>query len=126
MISATNPQTVCISFLINAKLRLHRRVVIEQLSALHQNNTISNPDMFLAICYAEVSQPTLRRGEQMRINKEDHPELWEAKRRRFRRAVAEIAARSRQIPLPELRLGEPLVEQVRKPGQTRPRLKLVE
>jgi len=43
----------------------------------------------------------------MDINKTDHPELWEAKLRRFKRKVAQIVAESRGAHhLQDLELGQ--------------------
>jgi len=43
----------------------------------------------------------------MDINKTDHPELWEAKLRRFKRKVAQIVAESRAAHhLQDLELGQ--------------------
>ena len=64
----------------------------------------------------------------MDINEKDHPELYAAKLRRFKRRVAEIVAESRGQPLQDLELGQVTVQrqQVHEPSQNRPHLKLVE
>lgn len=65
----------------------------------------------------------------MYINEKDHPELYAAKIRRFRREVAKIVAESRAAqPLQDRELVKVTVQrqQVHEPSQNRPHLKLVE
>ena len=65
----------------------------------------------------------------MNINKTDHPDLWEAKLRRFKRRVDQIVAESRAAQsLQDLELGQVTVQrqQVHEPSQSRPLLQLVE
>ena len=65
----------------------------------------------------------------MDINKKDHPELYAAKLRRFKRRVDQIVAESRAAQsLQDLELGQVTVQrqQVHEPSQNRPHLKLVE
>ena len=65
----------------------------------------------------------------MHINKEDHPELWAAKMRRFKRRVDQIVADSREARrLLEIELEQEALQrqQALELLQNRPHLKLVE